>query len=128
MGDLQVPVGQLETFPNQYAGREYEIVIRCPEFTSVCPKTGQPDFGTVTFVYTPAETCIELKSLKLYLQGFRNQGIFYEHIVNKMLDDLVAACQPIRARVIGDFSPRGGITTQVTASFDRDEGQDSASG
>src|SRR5207253_5111529 len=94
------PTGeQLETFANQYPGRDYTIEIVCPEFTSVCPKTGQPDFGTITFTYTPEKLCVELKSLKLYLQRFRNQGIFYEHVVNRLLDDFVAACQPVRCRV-----------------------------
>jgi 7-cyano-7-deazaguanine reductase len=107
---------QLETFANQYSGRDYTIEIVCPEFTSVCPMTGQPDFGTVTFIYTPAARCVELKSLKLYLQRYRNQGVFYEHVVNRLLDDFVAACQPIRCRVVGAFTPRGGITTTVTAT------------
>jgi 7-cyano-7-deazaguanine reductase len=105
---------QLETFANQHPGRDYEIEIVCPEFTSVCPKTGQPDFGTITYTYTPDQKCVELKSLKLYLQRFRNQGIFYEHVVNRLLDDFVKACQPRRAKVVGAFTPRGGITTTVT--------------
>lgn len=109
---------QLETFANVYAGRDYTIEIVCPEFTSVCPKTGQPDFGTITFTYTPAERCVELKSLKLYLQRYRQQGIFYETVVNRLLDDFVAACQPRRCRVVGAFTPRGGITTTVTATFE----------
>jgi 7-cyano-7-deazaguanine reductase len=109
---------QLETFANQYAGREYTIEIVCPEFTSVCPKTGQPDFGTITFTYTPAARCVELKSLKLYLHRFRDQGVFYEHVVNRLLDDFVAACQPVRCRVVGAFTPRGGITTTVTAVYE----------
>jgi 7-cyano-7-deazaguanine reductase len=109
---------QLETFPNQYPGREYTIEIVCPEFTALCPKTGQPDFGTIVFTYTPAARCVELKSLKLYLQGYRSQGIFYENAVNRLLDDFVAACQPIRCRVQGEFSPRGGITTKVTCHFE----------
>ena len=108
----------LETFANQFAGRDYTIEIVCPEFTSVCPKTGQPDFGTITFSYTPQELCVELKSLKLYLQGFRDQGIFYEHVVNRILDDFVRACRPRRCRVVGAFTPRGGITTTVTAAFE----------
>jgi 7-cyano-7-deazaguanine reductase len=107
----------IETFANQYPGRAYEIDIRCPEFTSVCPKTGQPDFGEIRITYTPAARCIELKSLKLYLHAYRNQGIFYEHVVNKILDDIVASCEPMRCRVIGGFTPRGGITTSVTATF-----------
>ena len=108
---------QLETFPNQFAGRDYTIEIVCPEFTSVCPKTGQPDFGTITFTYTPAELCVELKSLKLYLQRFRHQGVFYEHLVNRLLDDFVAVCHPRRCRIVGAFTPRGGITTTVTCTY-----------
>src|SRR5262245_49660422 len=107
-------VGQLESFPNQYAGREYTIEIVCPEFTSLCPMTGQPDFGTITFTYVPAAACVELKSLKLYLQRYRNVGCFYEAVVNRLLDDFVAACQPRRCRVVGAFTPRGGIMTTVT--------------
>lgn len=114
-----VPAGeQLETFANQFPGREYTIEIVCPEFTSLCPKTGQPDFGTITFTYTPSERCVELKSLKLYLQRFRNQGTFYEHVVNRLLDDFVAACHPVRCRVVGAFTPRGGITTTVTCVYE----------
>jgi 7-cyano-7-deazaguanine reductase len=109
---------QLETFANQYPGRDYTIEIVCPEFTSVCPKTGQPDFGTITFTYTPAERCIELKSLKLYLQRFRNEGIFYEHVVNRLLDDFVAACRPRRCKVVGAFTPRGGITSTVICVYE----------
>ncbi len=109
---------QLETFANQYPGRDYTIEIVCPEFTSVCPKTGQPDFGTITFAYTPAERCVELKSLKLYLQRYRNQGVFYETLVNRLLDDFVAACSPRRCRVVGAFTPRGGITTTVTCEYE----------
>ena len=108
----------LETFANPNPGRDYVIDIVCPEFTSVCPKTGQPDFGTITFSYTPAQRCVELKSLKLYLQEFRNQGIYYETVVNKILDDFVVACKPRRCRVSGAFTPRGGITTTVTCVFE----------
>jgi 7-cyano-7-deazaguanine reductase len=115
----------LETFPNQFPDREYEIEITCPEFTAVCPKTGQPDFGTIVVTYVPGATCIELKSLKLYLFEYRNRGIFYEHAINTILDDLVAACQPRRMRVIGQFTPRGGITTRVTAVH---EGRTAAGG
>ena len=107
-------VEQLEIFPNPRPGREYTIEIVCPEFTSLCPKTGQPDFGTITFVYTPGDSCVELKSLKLYLQRYRNQGAFYETVVNRLLDDFVKACNPLRCQVIGAFTPRGGITTTVT--------------
>ena len=105
---------QLETFANPAPGRDYTIEIVCPEFTSVCPITGQPDFGTITFTYTPDKLCVELKSLKLYLQRFRNEGIFYENVVNRLLDDLVSACQPRRCKVTGAFTPRGGISTTVT--------------
>ncbi len=108
----------LETFPNQFPGRDYLIEIVCPEFTSVCPKTGQPDFGTLTFTYTPDRLCVELKSLKLYLQRFRNEGIFYEAVVNRLLDDFVSACRPRRCRVVGVFTPRGGITTSVTCQHE----------
>jgi 7-cyano-7-deazaguanine reductase len=108
---------KLETFENEFPGRDYEIEIVCPEFTSVCPKTGQPDFGTLTFTYTPDRRCVELKSLKLYLQSFRNEGIFYEHATNRILDDLVAVTQPRRMKLTAKFTPRGGITTTVTAEF-----------
>lgn len=116
--DLPPASEQLETFPNAYVGRDYVIEIVCPEFTSVCPKTGQPDFGTITYTYTPAESCVELKSLKLYLHRFRNQGVFYETLVNRLLDDFVGACQPVRCRVVGRFTPRGGITTSVSCSYE----------
>jgi 7-cyano-7-deazaguanine reductase len=109
---------QLETFANPQPERDYTIEIVCPEFTSMCPKTGQPDFGTITFTYTPAERCVELKSLKLYLQRYRNQGIFYEAAVNRVLDDFVAASQPRRCRVVGAFTARGGITTTVTVEME----------
>ena len=100
----------LETFPNPQPGRDYEIAIRCPEFTSVCPKTGLPDFGEIRITYVPDERCIELKALKYYLVDFRNKGIFYEAVTNQILDDLVAACAPRRMTVVGDFSARGGIS------------------
>ena len=108
----------LETFENQYPGRDYTIEIVCPEFTSVCPKTGQPDFGTLTFEYTPDKLCVELKSLKLYLQQFRNKGVFYETLSNQILDDVVAALQPRRIKLTAAFTPRGGIGTTITASFE----------
>ena len=111
---------QLETFTNQFPSREYTVEIVCPEFTSVCPKTGQPDFGTITFTYTPSALCVELKSLKLYLQRYRNQGVFYEHVVNRLLDDFVKACRPRRCRVRGAFTPRGGITTTITCDYEAD--------
>lgn len=108
----------LETFENQFPGRDYQIEIVCPEFTSVCPKTGQPDFGTLTITYVPDRLCVELKSLKLYLQQFRNQGIFYEHATNRILDDLVAAVRPRSMRLAAAFTARGGISTTVTATFE----------
>jgi 7-cyano-7-deazaguanine reductase len=117
-----VPTGDLETFPNPAPGRDYTIEIVCPEFTSVCPKTGQPDFGTITFRYTPDQLCIELKSLKLYLQSYRNEGIFYEAATNRLLDDFVRACSPRRCQVTGAFTPRGGITTTVTCGFEATRG------
>jgi 7-cyano-7-deazaguanine reductase len=107
----------LETFPNQYPGRDYSIEIVCPEFTSVCPKTDQPDFGTLTITYTPEAKCVELKSLKLYLQQFRNEGMFYETVTNRILDDLVAVLAPRRMKLVAAFTPRGGISTNVTAEF-----------
>ena len=107
----------IETFPNPKPEREYEIAFRCPEFTSVCPKTGLPDFGEIRITYSPDQKCLELKALKYYLIGFRDRGIFYESVTNQILDDLVAACQPRTMTVVGDFSVRGGITTQVTASY-----------
>lgn len=108
---------RLDTFPNPAPpGREYTITITCPEFTSVCPVTGQPDFGTITVAYAPADLCVELKSLKLYLQRFRDQGIFYEAVTNRILDDFVAAAKPRRCSVTSDWTPRGGITTTVTCS------------
>ena len=111
-----MPADALETFPNRNPERDYEITIRCPEFTSVCPKTGLPDFGVISIRYTPDAQCLELKALKYYLIGFRNRGIFYESVINEILDDLVNACQPRRMTVSGDFTVRGGISTQVTAS------------
>ena len=104
----------LEVFANPYPKRAYTISIEAPEFTSVCPKTGQPDFGTMLITYIPDKTCIELKSLKLYLQQYRMQGIFYEDITNKILDDLVAACSPRWMRIESLWRPRGGIATTVT--------------
>ena len=107
----------LETFPNPRPERDYEITINCPEFTSLCPKTGLPDFGEIRITYAPAETCVELKSLKYYMHSFRNRGIFYEHATNQILDDLVGAIHPRRMTVVGDFSARGGMTTVVTATY-----------
>jgi 7-cyano-7-deazaguanine reductase len=106
-----------EVFPNPNPGRDYEILISCPEFTSVCPKTGHPDFGTITFNYVPAQNCIELKSLKIYLQSFRNVGMFYEYVSNKILDDFVKAVEPKSAKITGDFTARGGITTKISINY-----------
>jgi len=105
----------LETFPNPKPERDYTITIDCPEFTSVCPKTGLPDFGTITIRYVPDGLCLELKALKHYLLEYRNQGIFYEAAVNRILDDLAGACAPRSMEVEGAFAARGGITTTVTA-------------
>ena len=110
---------QLETFPNPAPGRDYTVEIVCPEFTSVCPKTGQPDFGTITYAYTPERLCVELKSLKLYLQRFRNEGIYYEAVTNRILDDLVQVTKPRSMILEGRFGVRGGISSVVTASFDK---------
>ena len=108
--------GTLETFPNPRPERDYEIDIRCPEFTSMCPKTGLPDFGEIIIKYTPGKSCIELKALKYYLLAYRNQGIFYEAATNKILDDLVQACAPKRMTVTGAFTARGGISTNVVVN------------
>ena len=111
----------LETFENQYPDRDYEIEIVAPEFTSVCPKTGQPDFGTMTIRYVPDRKCVELKSLKFYLQRYRNEGIFYENVTNRILDDLVATIEPRCITLEAAFTARGGITTTVTARFEKAE-------
>jgi 7-cyano-7-deazaguanine reductase len=108
----------LEVFPNRHPGRDYLIRHSCPEFTSVCPKTGQPDFGTIEILYVPDRLCVELKSLKLYMQAFRSQGIFYEDVVNVILEDLVKALRPRRLTVEGRFNVRGGISSVVTASHE----------
>ena len=108
---------QVELFDNPRTGRDYTITIRCPEFTSVCPKTGQPDFGEITIEYIPDRKCIELKSLKFYLQSYRNEGIFYERLTNDILDDLFESCRPQWMRITSRFTPRGGITTDVRVEF-----------
>ncbi len=112
----------IDTFPNPEPSRAYEIAICCPEFTSLCPKTGLPDFGEIRVSYVPDTRCIELKALKYYLISFRSRGIFYEQVTNQILDDLVAACAPRRMVVVGDFSVRGGITTTVTVSYEKPGG------
>src|SRR5258708_8008176 len=114
---LDAKFPDIETWPNQFSG--YEIVVDVPEFTSVCPKTGLPDFGVLKIRYMPNKLCLELKSLKEYLFTYRNLGIFQENIVNQVLDDVVKACSPVRANVVGDFRPRGGISTIVEATYPR---------
>lgn len=114
---VNAPLPEIETWPNQYA--DYEIEIVMPEFTSVCPKTGLPDFGKVVLRYVPDKRCLELKSYKMYLLAFRDLGIFQENVVNRVLRDVVKAANPVSATVVGDFSARGGLTTLVTASWSR---------
>jgi 7-cyano-7-deazaguanine reductase len=114
---VQAPLPEIETWPNQY--REYEIEIVMPEFTSICPKTGLPDHGTLRLIYTPLSRCLELKSLKMYTLAYRNLGIFQENVVNRLLTDVVKAADPVQATVIGDFAPRGGLSTRVTATYKR---------
>ena len=117
---IDAPLPDLETWPNTYPGYEIEIVL--PEFTSVCPKTGLPDFGKLTLRYVPDQTCLELKSLKMYTLEFRNLGIFYENVINRFLRDVVNACNPMKATLIGEFTPRGGIQSKITASWSRERG------
>ncbi len=107
----------LETFDNPHPDRDYVIESVCPEFTSVCPKSGQPDFGTLRITYIPEKSCVELKSLKLYLQKYRNVGAFYEDVTNRILDDLVAVTQPRSMKIVAAFTPRGGISTTITADY-----------
>jgi 7-cyano-7-deazaguanine reductase len=111
------PSTQLVTFENPSPGRDYLIRHECPEFTAVCPVTGQPDFGTIIVLYTPGRKCVELKSLKLYLGSFRNQGHYFEQVTNQILDDLVEAVRPRRMTVVGRFNVRGGISSQVVARY-----------
>lgn len=119
---LKEKLPPIETFPNQYPG--YEIKIQIPEFTSLCPKTGLPDFGTLTIFYEPQKKCLELKSVKMYILAYRNLGIFYENAVNRILDDVVKACQPVWATVKGEFNPRGGIKSVVEACYPRKKGKE----
>ncbi len=111
---------ELELFENPRPERDYNITVRCPEFTSVCPRTGQPDFGEIIIEYCPNKVCIELKSLKFYMQSYRNKGIFYEALTNEILDDLSKACKPRRMKVTASFTPRGGITTEIIAEYKKD--------
>lgn len=113
---------QIDTWINQYSDREYNIEMTIPEFTCICPKTGLPDFATITICYIPDKNCIELKSFKEYIVFYRDVGIFHEHVVNKILDDFVRACDPINVEVLGDFNMRGGIKTVVKANYKRGEG------
>lgn len=108
---------RIEVWENQYADKVYTINLEIPEFTCICPKTGLPDFALLSIEYSPAKYCIELKSFKMYTIFFRNIGIFHEHLINKMLEDLVQACRPRRAKITGVFNPRGGITTTVTREY-----------
>ena len=107
----------LETFENEYSNRNYTIVHTAPEFTSLCPKTGQPDFATITVEYIPGKLCVELKSLKLYLNSYRNDGLFFESVTNKILDDLVAVCKPRYMIITADFNVRGGISSIIEAEY-----------
>lgn len=118
---LDASLPEIETWPNQFPG--YEIEISLPEFTSVCPKTGLPDHGSIILTYAPDKECLELKSLKLYMLAYRNLGIFQENIVNRFLEDVVKAAHPISATVVGDFAPRGGVYSKVTAAWDRNRGR-----
>lgn len=112
-----LPFKSIETFPNPNPARDYEISFECPEFTCLCPKTGQPDFATIRITYIPDSLCVELKSLKLYLWSYRNEGAFHEAVTNKVLDDLAAAARPRKMKVVGDFYVRGGIHTIVSAEY-----------
>lgn len=114
---LKEKLPPIETFPNQFL--DYEIRIEIPEFTSICPKTGLPDFGAVTICYVPKKSCLELKSLKNYILAYRELGIFYENAVNRILEDVVQACHPVQASVTGEFNPRGGMKSVVEAHFPR---------
>jgi 7-cyano-7-deazaguanine reductase len=118
---IDAPLPEIECWENQYPG--YEIEISSPEFTSVCPRTGLPDHGTITIRYVPDKVCLELKSLKLYWLAYRNLGIFQENAVNRMLADMVRACQPIRFSVTGEFTPRGGVYSKIAAHYARPKGR-----
>ncbi len=113
------PVRKLETFPNQHPGRRYTVTLICPEFTCVCPVTGQPDFATITIRYIPDQRILESKSLKLYLWSYRQEGTFHEHVTNQILDDLVAALDPLSCHVTGAFNVRGGISIAVEAKYEK---------
>jgi 7-cyano-7-deazaguanine reductase len=119
---VEAPLPEIETWPNQFR-EPYEIEIAMPEFTSVCPKTGLPDFGKVVLRYVPDRLCLELKSYKMYLLAYRELGIFQENVVNRVLRDVVRAARPVCATVVGDFTPRGGLSTVVTATWSRKRGK-----
>src|SRR5215470_12213607 len=119
--DVRQPVRQLETFPNRHPGRRYTVTLVCPEFTCVCPMTGQPDFATITIRYIPDQKIVESKSLKLYLWSYRNEGVFHEHVVNTICDDLVRALDPHWIEVTGAFKVRGGISIDVTATHEKSQ-------
>jgi len=121
--DVRKPARKLETFPNQHPGRPYTVTLESNEFTCLCPATGQPDFATITIRYVPDQRILESKSLKLYLWSFRDEGHFHEHVTNVILDDLVAALDPIRCEVIGAFNVRGGISITVEAKYERSSSQ-----
>ena len=110
---------ELDTFENKCQHRKYTVTFNCPEFTNLCPITGQPDFANITITYVPDKKCIESKSLKLYMASFRNEGVFHEAVTNKILDDIVKATDPFEAKVVGDFNTRGGISIQVLAEHKR---------
>lgn len=112
---ITAPLPGIETFPNQYRG--YDITIEIPEYTAICPKTGLPDFGTITLQYKPGKKCLELKSFKMYLHAYRNLGIFYENAVNRILHDVVKACRPVHAKVTGEFAARGGLRSVIEAKY-----------
>jgi 7-cyano-7-deazaguanine reductase len=118
---LDAKLPEIEVWENQFPG--YEIQIEMPEFTSVCPKTGLPDHGALTLTYVPDKWCLELKSLKMYMLAYRNLGIFQENTVNRFLRDVVKACQPVKATVTGEFTPRGGVYSRITASWSRRRGR-----
>lgn len=117
--EMETP--NIETWKNKYSDKDYTIEVTTPEFTAICPKTGLPDFGTIQITYIPDEQCVELKSLKEYLLFYRDVGIFHEHVVNKILVDFVAACNPRQVEIVGDFHIRGGIKTVVRANYERED-------
>lgn len=121
--DVRQPTRQLETFPNQHPGRRYTVTLACPEFTCLCPATGQPDFATITVQYTPDQRILESKSWKLYLWSFRDEGHFHEHVTNMILDDLVRALDPFYCQVVGQFAVRGGISITVEARHEKENSE-----